>query len=136
MIKAVNIRSSLSTREDATKALHSTERPPDFVATFVQLPVALPRLNVCAQRRNDGDEAEIERELSGFVAFVRLVHQQVQRPIRRFQTLVRAARRRPSAWFLFIDVLVPRNPDEPWLTNFPTSSLRISTCCSAGSIPA
>ncbi|KVV59230.1 hypothetical protein WK90_15785 [Burkholderia cepacia] len=86
LIKAVNIRSSLSTREDATKALHSTERPPDFVATFVQLPVVLPRLNVRAQRRNDGDEAEIERELSGFVAFVRLVHQQVQRPIRRFQT--------------------------------------------------
>ncbi|KVE85896.1 hypothetical protein WI99_16300 [Burkholderia cepacia] len=86
MIKAVNIRSSLSTREDATKALQSTEQPPDFVATFVQLPVALPRLNVRAQRRNDGDEAEIERELSGFVAFVRLVHQQVQRPIRRFQT--------------------------------------------------
>ncbi|KVR67409.1 hypothetical protein WK21_23435 [Burkholderia cepacia] len=86
LIKAVNIGSSLSTREDATKALHSTERPPDFVATFVQLPVVLPRLNVCAQRRNDGDEAEIERELSGFVAFVRLVHQQVQRPIRRFQT--------------------------------------------------
>lgn len=86
MIKVVNIRSSLSTREDATKTLQSTERPPDFVATFVQLPVVLPRLNVCAQRRNDGDEAEIERELSGFVAFVRLVHQQVQRPIRRFQT--------------------------------------------------
>ncbi|KVQ31636.1 hypothetical protein WK78_22555 [Burkholderia cepacia] len=86
MIKAVNIRSSLSTREDATKTLQSTERPPDFVATFVQLPVVLPRLNVRAQRRNDGDEAEIERELSGFVAFVRLVHQQVQRPIRRFQT--------------------------------------------------
>lgn len=43
LIKAVNIRSSLSTREDATKALHSTERPPDFVATFVQLPVVLPR---------------------------------------------------------------------------------------------
>ncbi|KUY67893.1 hypothetical protein WI27_33770 [Burkholderia cepacia] len=82
----MNIRSSLSTREDATKTLQSTERPPDFVATFVQLPVVLPRLNVCAQRRNDGDEAEIERELSGFGAFVRLVHQQVQRPIRRFQT--------------------------------------------------
>ncbi len=86
LIKAVNIRSSLSTREDATKTLQSTEQPPDFVATFVQLPVVLPRLNVRAQRRNDGGEAEIERELSGFVAFVRLVHQQVQRPIRRFQT--------------------------------------------------
>lgn len=49
-------------------------------------PGRTPKANVRAQRRNDGDEAEIERELSGFVAFVRLVHQQVQRPIRRFQT--------------------------------------------------
>ncbi|KWF32752.1 hypothetical protein WL88_25765 [Burkholderia diffusa] len=72
-------------REDATKALQSTEQPLDFVATFVHFPVVLPRLDARAQRRNDRDEAEIKRELSGFVAFVRLVHQQVQRPIRRSQ---------------------------------------------------
>ncbi|KAJ3473135.1 hypothetical protein NLI96_g13118 [Meripilus lineatus] len=56
-------------REDATKALQSTEQPLDFVATFVHFPVVLPRLDARAQRRNDRDEAEIERELSGFVAF-------------------------------------------------------------------
>ncbi|KHK59082.1 hypothetical protein PI86_10910 [Burkholderia sp. A9] len=75
----MNIRSMfVEAREDATKALQSTGQPLDFVATFVHLPVVLPRLDAHAQRRNDRDEAEIQRELSGFLAFVRLVHQQVQ----------------------------------------------------------
>lgn len=81
----------VKTREDAPKALQAAEQSLDFVSTFVHFAVVLPGLNACTQWRHDRDEAKIERELPGFIALVRFVHQEVQRAVRRAQAFEQCA---------------------------------------------
>jgi len=75
----------LEPREDAAKALESTEQPFDLIAPLVHDTVVFPRRHSILLGWYDGDEAKIERQLPRLVAFVCPVHQQVQRPRRLAQ---------------------------------------------------
>lgn len=63
--------------EDAAKAFEAPEQSLDFVATSVHCFLESPGLNAPRMRRYHRDEAEVQRELSGLVAFIRAIHQQV-----------------------------------------------------------
>lgn len=81
----------LESGKDATKAFEAAKQPLDFVAALVHGPVVLPRGEAIVLGRNDGDEAEVERQLSGVVSFVGSIHQQVNWPRCRPQTVQKFA---------------------------------------------
>src|SRR5205807_9844350 len=68
-------------REDAAEALQAPEQTLYLVAPLVHLTVVLPGRDARRLGRNDGYEAQVERRLSGLVAFIGAVHDQVQRSI-------------------------------------------------------
>lgn len=67
-------------REDAAKALEPAKQPFDLVAPLVHGAVVCPRRGPVLLGWHHGDQAEVKRQLPSLVAFVRPVHQQVQRP--------------------------------------------------------
>jgi len=72
----------VESREDAAEAFESSEQSLHFVSTFVHFPIVFPWFKAIAFWRDNGDEAQVKRELSRLVALIRLVHEQVQWPIR------------------------------------------------------
>lgn len=68
--------------EDTTEAFKATKQAFNFISALVHFAVVFPWRKTVAFGRNNGNEAKIERELPRFVAFVCLVHKQVQWPIR------------------------------------------------------
>ena len=68
----------LEAREDAAEAFEPSEQSFDLVALLVDRAVVLPRVEPVGLRRNHRNEAQIERQLPGFIAFVGAIHQQVQ----------------------------------------------------------
>lgn len=64
-------------REDAAKAFEPAEQSLDLVAAAVQCFLDSPGLDPLRMGRNDGNEAQIERELASLVAFICAVHQQM-----------------------------------------------------------
>src|ERR1017187_6714629 len=60
----------LESGEDSAEALQPSEQPLDLIALLVKRTVVLPRLDAVGLGRNDGDHAEAEHKLSGFVAFI------------------------------------------------------------------
>ena len=77
----------VESREDAAEAFESAEQSLYLVSTFVHFPIVFPRFKAIAFRRNNGDEAQVKRELSRLVTLVRLVNQEVQWPVRRPKAL-------------------------------------------------
>ena len=60
--------------EDAAEALEPPEEPLDLIALAVHGFVVLPGLKAIAFGRNYRNKAEIQRQLTGFVVFVGVVH--------------------------------------------------------------
>ena len=79
--------SSFSKREKMPVALQPPEEPFDLVPALVHFSVVLPRIESRLQRRHNGDEAKLQRQLTRLVAFVGAVHDQVNRTIRWPQRL-------------------------------------------------
>src|SRR5258706_5548475 len=77
----------VESREDEAEAFETAEQTFYFVSTPVHFPIVFPRFNAVAFGRNNGGEAQVKRKLSGLVTLIRLVHQQVQWPIRRPKAL-------------------------------------------------
>ena len=77
----------VESREDAPEAFETTEQPFHFVSAFVHFPIVFPRFKAVALWRNNRDETQVQCELSCLVAFICLVHQQVQWPIGRPKAL-------------------------------------------------
>jgi hypothetical protein len=73
----------LETGEDASEAFEPTKQSFDLVAAAVHGAVVLPSVNAVLLRRNNRNEAEVEGQLPGVLAFVGSVHQQMNRPSRR-----------------------------------------------------
>jgi hypothetical protein len=71
----------VESREDAPEALKTAEQSFHFVAAFVHFPIVFPWFKPIALWWNNGDETQIQRQLPCLIAFVCLVHQQVQWPI-------------------------------------------------------
>ena len=76
----------IESREDAPEALVPTKRAFHLVPAPVHLPVVLPGVQVAALRRRDGDEAEVEHQLTGLVVLVGAIHHQ-RRATRRLPHL-------------------------------------------------
>jgi hypothetical protein len=57
--------------EDPAKIFEASEQPLDLVMALVHFAIVFPRFKAVALWRNNGDEAQIECQLPGFVAFVR-----------------------------------------------------------------
>ena len=81
----------LEAGEDATKAFETAKEPLDFVASLVHGPIVLPCGTSVLLGRNDRDKAQIESQLAGIVSFVGSIHQQVNRPSCRSQTVQKFA---------------------------------------------
>jgi len=81
----------VESREDAAETFEAAEQSFHFVSTFVHFPIIFPRFKAVTFRRNNGDEAKVERELSRLVTLVCLVHQQVQRSVSRPQAFEQLA---------------------------------------------
>ena len=77
----------LEAREDAAVALESAEQSLDLIAALVHGAVIVPRLKAIGLWWDDGNEAQVQSELAGFVAFVGPVHQQMQGAIGRPQAV-------------------------------------------------
>lgn len=67
--------------KDATKTFETAEQALHFVSALVHFAMIFPWLKAIAFGRSDGNKTQVERELSRLVALIRLVHQQVERPI-------------------------------------------------------
>ena len=67
-------------REDASKPLESSEQSLDLIASLVDSTIVLPGIDSAALRRNNGNEIELERQLSSFIALIRAIHDQVDGP--------------------------------------------------------
>jgi len=70
----------LKATEDSAKALESPKQSLDLVAPLVHLPVVLPGLNPVGLGRHYRHKPQVQCQLARLVAFVRTVHQQVNRP--------------------------------------------------------
>lgn len=81
----------LEAGEDAAEAFESSKEALDLVASAVHGAVVLPSGDAILLGRNDGDVAEVKCQLSGFIAFVGPVHQQVDRPCSGSQSLQKLA---------------------------------------------
>ena len=97
----------LEAGEDAAVSLHAPEQPLDLVPLFVKGAVVAPGIDTVGFGRNDGDHAEVEHQLPGFVAFVSAVHQHGQALRHRsklaqqfaaFRRIVRIARRQGKSY--------------------------------------
>ena len=77
----------LEPREDSPIALQAPEQPLDFIATPVHGTVVFPGVKACPRWRHDRNEPQVQGQLTRLVAFVRTVHEQVNRPTRWPQTL-------------------------------------------------
>ena len=71
----------VESREDAPEAFKTAEQSFHFVSAFVHFPIVFPRFKAIALWRNNGNETQIQRQLPCLIAFVGLVHPQVQWPI-------------------------------------------------------
>jgi hypothetical protein len=67
-------------REDTSKAFEPAEQALDLVAALVHRAVVFPGLEAVRLGRNDRDESEVQRELTGLCALVGPIHQQMHRP--------------------------------------------------------
>jgi hypothetical protein len=67
--------------KNATEAFEMTKQTFHFVSALVHFAVVFPRSKTVASGWNNGNETQVERELSGLVAFIRPVHEQVKWPI-------------------------------------------------------
>ena len=82
-MKPMNRASSLSKREKMRrKPLRRRKQSLNLIAAFVHLSVVLPGVEPGLGRRDDGDEAQVERQLARLVARVGAVQQKVKRPAR------------------------------------------------------
>lgn len=73
----MNIRSSLSKRlKILREALEPAKQSLDLVAMAIPSLAVRPGLNAKRVRRNDRDQSEIQRELAGFIALVRPIHEE------------------------------------------------------------
>src|SRR5713226_4767334 len=64
----------LESGEDAPKALEPSKQALDLIAPLVHLAVVLPRRDSIRLRWHHGNEAQVQGELSGFLALVGTVH--------------------------------------------------------------
>ena len=80
----------LESREDATKAFESAKQSFDFVTPSVHGAIVIPRSDSILLWRNDRNKAKVKCQLSCVVAFVRTIHQQVNRPRCRPQPVQQA----------------------------------------------
>lgn len=64
----------LEAREDAAKALEPTKQPLDFITPVVHGSIVLPCGDAVLLGQHDRNEAKIESQLPGIVAFVGSVH--------------------------------------------------------------
>ncbi|AEI82160.1 hypothetical protein CNE_BB1p07430 (plasmid) [Cupriavidus necator N-1] len=60
--------------KDATKAFEAAEQALHFVSALVHLAIIFPWFKAIAFGRNDGNEAQVECELSRLIALICLVH--------------------------------------------------------------
>jgi hypothetical protein len=71
----------LESGEDAPEPLKPSEQALDFIASAIHDTVILPRFNPVGFGRHNGDEAQVQRKLPGFLAFICPVHQQAHGPV-------------------------------------------------------
>jgi hypothetical protein len=64
----------IETGKDPSKTFESAKKAFHFVALSVHRAIILPRINTVGFRWYDGDVAEIQGQLSGFIALVGSVH--------------------------------------------------------------
>ena len=85
-MKAVNIRSSLSKRENILlKPFESPKQSLYFVATAIHDSVVFPRVYTALLGWHDRRESEVEDQLPCFSALIRPVHDHAHLRLYRFQ---------------------------------------------------
>lgn len=71
----------LKSGEDAPEAFKSSEQAFDLITPPVHDLVIFPGLHAIGLGRYDGNKSQVHRQLSGFVALVCAIHQQMDRPV-------------------------------------------------------
>ncbi len=65
-------------RKDAAEAFEPAKQPLDFVAPAVHGFVILPGLQALRAGRDHRNEAEVQRQLQGFIVLLSAIHDQMQ----------------------------------------------------------
>lgn len=66
-------------REDTAESLESPEQALDFVSALVHGAIVFPRGEPVGLGRHNRDESEIQRQLTGLIALVGFIHEQMKR---------------------------------------------------------
>jgi hypothetical protein len=75
----INMTSSFSKREDASKALKSAEQAFNFVSAVIHRAIVFPSIDSIAFRGNYRHKAKFKRKLTRFITLIGTIHQQIQR---------------------------------------------------------